>query len=317
MLAVPPSLAEASDNYLASHERYEKHSKIGSCHGCMYKAKDTVTHQFVAMKKIRLDDEEQGVPSFVIREISILRVLSHPNIVELKDIVPMYEGKMYLIFDYTADTLHKMMHEKKEKLSFLQVKKFLYQILMGVSYCHRRRVMHRDLKPSICRITSDGTLKLSEFGLARTFEVPHRAYTHEVVTLWYRSPEILLGAKQYSTAVDIWSVGCIFAEMALGEALFPADSEIDQIFKIFQMLGTPNEKIWPGVSSLPDFKSTFPAWAPKLLSNVVTDLDPQGIDLLSQMLHYVPERRISAVTALRHPFFDDIRGQSSQKRRSE
>ena len=130
--------------------------------------------------------------------------------------------------------------------------------------CHSHRVLHRDLKPQNLLIdTETNSLKLADFGLARAFAIPLRAYTHEVVTLWYRAPEILLGAKQYSTPVDVWSIGCIFAEMINQSPLFPGDSEIDQLFKIFRGLGTPDDSVWPEVSQLPDYKPQFPKWKAK------------------------------------------------------
>eukprot|EP01018_Ginkgo_biloba_P020448 Gb_39785 [translate_table: standard] len=142
---------------------------------------------------------------------------------------------------------------------------FLYQILRGIAYCHSHRVLHRDLKPQNLLIDrQSNALKLADFGLARAFGIPVRTFTHEVVTLWYRAPEILLGSRHYSTPVDVWSVGCIFAEMVNQRPLFPGDSEIDELFKIFRVLGTPNEETWPGVTSLPDFKSAFPKWPAKV-----------------------------------------------------
>lgn len=141
------------------------------------------------------------------------------------------------------------------------VKSYLYQLILGIAICHSNRIVHRDLKPQNILIdTKSNSVKLADFGLARAFGLPVKTYTHEVVTLWYRAPEILLGQKQYSTPVDMWSVGCIFAEMAQKKPLFCGDSEIDQIFKIFRIMGTPKECIWPGVNSLPDFKATFPRW---------------------------------------------------------
>ncbi|KAJ6019788.1 hypothetical protein N7522_000496 [Penicillium canescens] len=128
------------------------------------------------------------------------------------------------------------------------VKKFMVQLVEGIRYCHSRRILHRDLKPQNLLIDRDGNLKLADFGQARAFGVPLRTYTHEVVTLWYRCPEILLGGRQYSTGVDMWSVGTIFAEMYTRKPLFPGDSEIDEIFKIFRVLGTPDEELWPDVT---------------------------------------------------------------------
>uniref|UniRef100_A0A2D4G9K0 Protein kinase domain-containing protein n=1 Tax=Micrurus corallinus TaxID=54390 RepID=A0A2D4G9K0_MICCO len=148
-----------------------------------------------------------------------------------------------------------------------------------------------------------GAIKLADFGLARAFGVPLRTYTHEVVTLWYRAPEILLGCKYYSTAVDIWSIGCIFAEMVTRKALFPGDSEIDQLFRIFRTLGTPTESLWPGVTNLPDYKGNFPKWPRKDMKVIIPNLDQDGRDLLLQLLMYDPNKRISAKAALNHEFF--------------
>merc|ERR1719223_283861 len=141
-------------------------------------------------------------------------------------------------------------------------------MIAGLNFCHARRIIHRDLKPQNLLIDRNGTLKLADFGLARAFGIPVRTYTHEVVTLWYRAPEILLGSKHYSTPVDLWSVGCIFAEMITNRPLFPGDSEIDELFRIFRVCGTPNEELWPGVSSLPDYKPTFPNWSGQALCDI-------------------------------------------------
>jgi serine/threonine protein kinase len=130
-----------------------------------------------------------------------------------------------------------------------------------------------------------------------------KTYTHEVVTLWYRAPEILLGCKKYSTPVDVWSVGCIFAELATGKPLFTGDSEIDQIFKIFSILGTPDESTFPGISNFPDFKPTFPKWKSKDLSGIIKGINGDGVDLLLQMLKLDPSQRISARNALNHEYF--------------
>lgn len=158
----------------------------------------------------------------------------------------------------------------------------MHQLLQGISVCHSRRLLHRDLKPQNLLLDQKGTLKIADFGLARAYAVPIRPYTHEVVTLWYRAPEILLGAIEYSTPIDIWSIGCIFVELASKNPLFTGDSEIDQLYRIFRVLGTPNETIWPGVTSLKDYKSTFPNWGAQSLDKVVNglNLDPAGMDLL-------------------------------------
>lgn len=219
----------------------------------------------------------------------------------LRDVVHE-NNKLYLVFEYLEQDLKKYMDYVGKKLDKLLIKSYLQQLLKGIAFCHSHRVLHRDLKPQNLLIDRAGTLKLADFGLARAFGIPVRTFTHEVVTLWYRAPEILLGGKQYSTPVDIWSIACIFVEMVTRIPLFPGDSEIDQLFRIFRALGTPTEETWPGVTSLADFKSTFPQWAAQPLAKTVKELekDPLALDLLSKMLVYEPSKRISAREALNH-----------------
>ena len=162
------------------------------------------------------------------------------------------------------------------------------------------------MKPQNLLIDKNGKIKLADFGLARAFSVPIRTLTHEVETLWYRAPEILLGQKEYSLGVDIWSVGCIFAEMVEKKPLFMGDSEIDQIFKIFALHGTPTDSTWPGVTSLPDFKSSFPKFKPVDFKKHFKNFDEVGLDLLMQMIALDPAKRISAKQALKHPYFDGL-----------
>ena len=271
----------------------------------MYKAKDKVTGNHVALKKIRLEAEEEGVPSTAIREITLLKELTHKNVVSLMNIVHD-TGKLYLVFEFLDQDLKQFMDaHKADGIPMVEIKSYVRQMLSGIAYCHSHRVLHRDLKPQNLLINRHGVLKLADFGLARLFCVPVRAFTHEVVTLWYRAPEILLGASHYSTPVDVWSIACIFAEMVLGSPLFPGDSEIDQLFRIFRTKGTPTEKTWPGVTALPDMKNKFPTWRPQEISRIVPGLDGTGLDLFSRMLEFSPAKRLSAKQALMHPFFRD------------
>ncbi|KAI9666021.1 MAG: Cyclin-dependent kinase catalytic subunit [Bathelium mastoideum] len=318
-------------------ENYQKMEKIGEgTYGVVYKARDLTTkdQRIVALKKIRLEAEDEGVPSTAIREISLLKEMNDPNIVRLLNIVHADGHKLYLVFEYLDLDLKKYMEALPVSqggrgkalpegagtalanlgMGPLIVKKFLSQLISGTKYCHAHRVLHRDLKPQNLLIDKDGNLKLADFGLARAFGVPLRTYTHEVVTLWYRSPEILLGGRQYSTGVDMWSVGCIFAEMCTRKPLFPGDSEIDEIFKIFRTLGTPSEEDWPGVTSFPDFKPSFPKWQRNDLQTVVPGLDEDGLDLLDALLVYDPANRISAKQALMHPYFDEPATQQTHAR---
>ncbi|XP_064899631.1 cyclin-dependent kinase 2 isoform X1 [Columba livia] len=263
-------------------ENFQKVEKIGEgTYGVVYKARNKVTGEVVALKKIRLDTETEGVPSTAIREISLLKELNHPNIVKLLDVIHT-ENKLYLVFEFLHQDLKKFMDSASiSGIALPLIKSYLFQLLQGLAFCHAHRVLHRDLKPQNLLINADGAIKLADFGLARAFGVPVRTYTHEVVTLWYRAPEILLGCKYYSTAVDIWSLGCIFAEMITRRALFPGDSEIDQLFRIFRTLGTPDEAAWPGVTAMPDYKPSFPKWARQDFGKVVPPLDEEGRKLLA------------------------------------
>ncbi|KAJ5173156.1 Cyclin-dependent kinase 1 [Penicillium capsulatum] len=303
-------------------ENYQKIEKIGEgTYGVVYKARElNHPNRIVALKKIRLEAEDEGVPSTAIREISLLKEMQDPNIVQLLNIVHADGHKLYLVFEYLDLDLKKYMEALPVSeggrgkalpdgmlmsnlgLDDNMVKKFMAQLVEGIRYCHSHRILHRDLKPQNLLINREGNLKLADFGLARAFGVPLRTYTHEVVTLWYRSPEILLGGRQYSTGVDMWSVGAIFAEMCTRKPLFPGDSEIDEIFKIFRVLGTPDEETWPGVTSFPDYKATFPKWK-RPDAELVPGLEEAGQQLLEALLEYDPAHRLSAKQACMHPYF--------------
>uniref|UniRef100_A0A914W345 cyclin-dependent kinase n=1 Tax=Plectus sambesii TaxID=2011161 RepID=A0A914W345_9BILA len=288
-------------------DNYENLSKIGEgTYGVVYKAVESRSGKLVALKKIRLDSDPEGVPSTCIREIALLRELDHPHIVKLLDVVHSARN-LYLVFEFCNQDLKAYLDRLGSRaLPAVHVQSFTWQLLQGLAYCHTHRVLHRDLKPQNLLLDGDGVIKLADFGLARSFGVPSRCYTHEVVTLWYRAPEVLLGARYYSTGVDIWSLGCIFAEMATKKPLFPGDSEIDQLFKVFKILGTPNESVWPGVTALPDFKCSFPQWSATSLDQSVPGMADDALDLLSQMLVYDSTCRIAAKTAVSHRYFRNL-----------
>lgn len=289
-------------------ERYQKFEKIGEgTYGVVYKAKDRVSGEIIALKKIRLEAEDEGIPSTAIREISLLKELQHPNIVRLYDVVHT-ERKLTLVFEFLDQDLKKYLDVCDTGLDLPILKSFLYQLLMGVAYCHHHRVLHRDLKPPNLLINREGQLKLADFGLARAFGIPVRSYTHEVVTLWYRAPDVLMGSRRYSTPVDIWSVGCIFAEMANGKPFIAGTSEGDQLDRIFRLLGTPSTMEYPGIVELPEYHPNLPRYPPPPtgFSGLVPTLDATGIDLLAKMLQYDPSARITANDALKHPFFYSV-----------
>ncbi|GAA5911275.1 cyclin-dependent serine/threonine-protein kinase CDC28 [Sporobolomyces salmoneus] len=276
----------------------------GCTYGVVYRSRNRETGEIVALKKIRLEAEDEGVPSTAIREISLLKEMKDDNVVRLLDITHT-ETKLYLVFEFLDMDLKRYMDKvgDGDGMGPDIVKKFTYQLIKGVYYLHAHRILHRDLKPQNLLINKEGNLKLADFGLARAFGIPLRTYTHEIVTLWYRSPEVLLGSRHYSTGVDMWSVGCIFAEMIMRQPLFPGDSEIDEIFRIFRLLGTPDEDVWPGVTTLPDYKPTFPNWHPKEIGAHVIGSTPESTELLVGMLAYDPAKRMSAKAALQSDYF--------------
>ncbi|KAI9136131.1 protein serine/threonine kinase [Paraphysoderma sedebokerense] len=284
-------------------DKYQKIEKLGEgTYGIVYKAQNRETQDIVALKRIRLDNEEEGVPCTAIREISLLKELKHPNIVRLYDVLHT-DKKLTLVFEFLDSDLKKFLDAYGGELDMGTVKNLMFQLLKGIAYCHEHRVLHRDLKPQNLLINKKGELKLADFGLARAFGIPVRNYSHEVVTLWYRPPDVLMGSRHYNTSIDIWSAGCIFAEMASGHALFPGSSVREQLHLIFKLLGTPNESTWYRVSELPDYKPDFPVFERQDLKTKVPKLDDLGVDLLSRLLEYQPEKRISAEAALQHPYF--------------
>uniref|UniRef100_A0A8D3BT52 cyclin-dependent kinase n=1 Tax=Scophthalmus maximus TaxID=52904 RepID=A0A8D3BT52_SCOMX len=287
-------------------ETYIKLDKLGEgTYATVFKGRSKLTDNLVALKEIRLEHEE-GAPCTAIREVSLLKDLKHANIVTLHDIIHT-EKSLTLVFEYLDKDLKQYMDDCGNILSMQNVKIFLFQILRGLAYCHRRKVLHRDLKPQNLLINDRGELKLADFGLARAKSVPTKTYSNEVVTLWYRPPDVLLGSSEYSTQIDMWGVGCIFYEMAAGRPLFPGSTVEDELHLIFRLLGTPTEDSWPGISSIDEFKSyKFPKYKAQPLINHAPRLDTDGIDLLMSFLKYESKKRISADEAMRQPYFRSL-----------
>jgi len=284
--------------------------KLGEgTYGKVYKAVHKVTQELYALKKIRILYEEEGVPSTAIREVSLLKECDHPNIIRLHAVFSN-PSALYLVFEFLDMDLRMYLRSAGPFVDSALLRSAAFQCFRGVEFCHGHRILHRDLKPQNVLIdVARHRLKLADFGLARAYSVPLRAYTHEVVTLWYRAPEILLGVSKYATPMDIWSLGCIVAEMATGQALFPGDSEIDTIFKIFRILGTPNDEVWPGVSTLRDFKEEFPKWQDTELAEVRASgpaLADAGVELIRACMKYNPVDRLSARRLLQSTFFDTV-----------
>uniref|UniRef100_A0A8C5BE91 Protein kinase domain-containing protein n=1 Tax=Gadus morhua TaxID=8049 RepID=A0A8C5BE91_GADMO len=274
-------------------ETYIKLDKLGEgTYATVFKGRSKLTDNLVALKEIRLEHEE-GAPCTAIREVSLLKDLKHANIVTLHDIIHT-DKSLTLVFEYLDKDLKQYMDDCGNIMSMHNVKIFLYQILRGLAYCHKRKVLHRDLKPQNLLINEKGELKLADFGLARAKSVPTKTYSNEVVTLWYRPPDVLLGSSEYSTQIDMWGVGCILYEMAAGRPLFPGSTVDDELHLIFRLLGTPTEENWPGITSIEEFKSyKFPKYKPQPFIN-------------HTRVCFESKKRISAEEAMKHGYFRSL-----------
>lgn len=296
------------DRQIMAKHMYEKGKTLGSgTYGSVFEAENILTSKKFAVKKIYTDNMDEGVPSTALREISICLDLDHKNVVKVEDI--LYEqNRLFIIFEICFSDLKKIMALTNHPLQPPLLKAFVFQILSAVDHCHSHRIYHRDLKPANILVNRNGVLKIADFGLSRAFSLPFEHNTHEVITLWYRAPEILLGVKIYDSSVDIWSTGVIFGELVRGKPIFPGDSEIDTLFKIFQFLGTPNEKHWPAADNLPHFKTMFPRWAPKdPLAALGRRRKKDGatknaVAFCMDLLRYNPFERHTAKAALQHPY---------------
>ncbi|KAG6868251.1 negative regulator of the PHO system [Termitomyces sp. T159_Od127] len=271
------------------------------------------TNEIVALKEINLDAEE-GTPSTAIREVSLMKELKHVNIVRLHDVMHS-ESKLTLVFEYCEQDLKKYMDTMGDRgaLDPVTVRSFMYQLLKGTAFCHENQVLHRDLKPQNLLINKKGELKVGDFGLARAFGVPVNTFSNEVVTLWYRAPDVLLGSRTYNTSIDLWSCGCIFAEMISGTPLFRGRDNQDQLLHIMRIIGTPTDAQFAKmVKDSPEIQIKQYQRYPKMnLQQVLPKASREAIDLLDKLLKFDPTERITAAEALAHPYFQNTATGSS------
>lgn len=300
---------------------FERLEQIGEgTYGQVYMAREIATGEIVALKKVRMDNEKEGFPITAIREIKILKKLQHENVIKLKEIVTSsgpekdeqgktegnkYKGSIYMVFEYMDHDLTGLSDRPGMRFTIPQVKCYMKQLLTGLHYCHINQVLHRDIKGSNLLIDNNGILKLADFGLARSFTGDQNAkLTNRVITLWYRPPELLLGSTKYGPAVDMWSVGCIFAELLYGKPILPGKNEVEQLNKIFELCGSPEESVWPGVSKLPWYLQFKPTRSMKRrVKDVFKHFDRHALDLVERLLTLDPTQRMSAKDALDAEYF--------------
>lgn len=284
---------------MAISDSYKRLEKIGEgTYGIVYRAIHKQTKEIVALKKIRPENEDEGISTTTLREISILKNLNNDRIIRILDTISS-EKNVFIVYEYIETDLRKFLDKQIARNSQIDIflkEKMAKQLIEGIAYLHKHGIMHRDLKPQNILIDNQMNVKLADFGLSRKIRLPLKVLTHDVITLWYRPPEILLGCTHYSTSVDVWSLGCILAELSNLKPIFPGDSEIDQLYKIFVVLGTPNDENWKNVSTLRNYQKSFPKYKPIGLKKFIKD--SFLISLVEKFLIYDPLKRLPAVKAL-------------------
>ncbi|XP_047320355.1 probable serine/threonine-protein kinase At1g09600 [Impatiens glandulifera] len=287
-------------------ESFEKFDKIGQgTYSSVYKARDLNTGKTVAMKKVRFVNMDPESVRFMAREIYILRKLDHPNVMKLEGIVTsMGSGSLYLVFEYMDHDLAGLSTSPKIKFSESQIKCYMKQLFDGLEHCHNRGILHRDIKGSNLLIDNKGLLKIGDFGLANFYQSdPKQPLTSRVVTLWYRAPELLLGATDYGVSIDLWSAGCILAELFAGKPIMPGRTEVEQMHKIFKLCGSPSNDYWKK-SKLPlatSFKPQHPY--KRCVADTFKDFPPSSLSLIEVLLAIEPKERGTATSALNSEFF--------------
>ncbi|TKA78799.1 hypothetical protein B0A49_01691 [Cryomyces minteri] len=282
-------------------------SVVGSgTYGKVYKAIHVYTRDMVALKKIRMEGERDGFPVTAIREIKLLQSLNHDNVVKLQEVM-VEKNDCFMVFEYLSHDLTGLLNHPTFQLSQAHKKHLAKQLFEGLDYLHRRGVLHRDIKAANILVSNTGQLKLADFGLARFYAKRQKLdYTNRVITIWYRSPELLLGETKYGPAVDIWSAACVLVEIFTKHAIFPGDGgEINQLDKIYNVLGTPTRAEWPEIVEMQWFELLRPAQRlPSTFAEKYRDrVTPEAFELLCAMFLYDPAARPSASDVLEHPYF--------------
>jgi len=259
----------------------------------------------VAIKKIRLRSAAEGLSIEAVREIKLLPELHHPHVLSLYEIF-MHHSNIHLVLEYMTGDLEQLLRSMAAQgraLSPGDVKAYIRMILLGVQHCHQQFIMHRDLKPGNLLIGTDNTLKIADFGLAKIFGSPDRRYSPQACTIWYRAPELLMGASSYGAAADMWSVGCILGEMFWMKPMFAGqENELSQLTRIFAVLGTPTKADWPLADQLKHYIA-FKPQAGHPMRTLFPALPEDACDLLAGLLTLNPLKRLTATEALNHRYF--------------
>ncbi|KDP35288.1 hypothetical protein JCGZ_09447 [Jatropha curcas] len=287
-----------------SADSYDKLAKVGQgTYSNVYKAKDRETGKIVALKKVRFDTSESESIKFMAREIMMLQKLDHPNVIKLEGVATSrMQYSLYLVFDFMQSDLTRIITRPGQRLTEPQVKSYMHQLLSGLQHCHERGILHRDIKASNLLIDKNGMLKIADFGLANFFNPkPKRPLTSRVVTLWYRAPELLLGSTDYGVGIDLWSAGCLLAEMFVGRPIMPGRTEVEQLHRIFKLCGSPPEDYWKIMRLSTSFRP--PQHYKPSFQEAFRDFPESSFGLLTSLLALNPAYRGSAASALQSHFF--------------
>lgn len=307
-IKVKPQLSEEhAQSESVYYRKTGNESVVGSgTYGKVYKGVHVYTGRMVALKKIRMEGERDGFPVTAIREIKLLQSLNHVNIVALQEVM-VERNDCFMVFEYLEHDLTGLINHPSFTLTPAHKKHLAKQFFESLEYLHHRGVLHRDIKAANILISKTGDLKLADFGLARFYQKRQKQdYTNRVITIWYRSPELLLGETQYGPAVDIWSAACVLVEIFTRHAIFPGDgSEINQLDKIYSVLGTPSRADWPGIAELQWYELLRPtARATSTFADRYRErVSPMAFELLQAMFQYDPNSRPTAADVLEHPYF--------------
>ncbi|KAL2207995.1 Pkinase-domain-containing protein [Sarocladium strictum] len=301
---LPADLAASESVF---HRKPGNESVVGSgTYGKVFKGLNVYTKGLVALKRIRMEGERDGFPVTAVREIKLLQSLRHTNIVNLQEVM-VEKNDCFMVFEYLSHDLTGLLNHPTFKLNPAQKKHLAKQMFEGLDYLHTRGVLHRDIKAANILVSSDGILKIADFGLARFYAKHHQLdYTNRVITIWYRSPELLLGETKYTAAVDVWSAACVLVEIFARTAIFPGDgTELNQLEKIYSILGTPNRRDWPSLVDMAWFELLRPSVKRKsvLAEKYADKVTPAAFDLLEAMFLFDPAKRPTAAQVLQHAYF--------------